>query len=381
MPSVDVNLETTAIGVEQRKDSVAIAVTALDGKVREIWARCVVGCDGARSIIRQAAEIELEDLGFSEAWVVVDLSLTRKVAGLPDRAVNICDPSRPYLIVPMPGDRYRFELMLLPGEDPAYMAQPEAVKDLISDWIPDGAAVVERQAVYTFEGLVAKRWRSGRVLLAGDAAHLMPPFLGQGMCSGIRDAANLAWKLDSVVSGRAPIELLDTYEAERRPHVRSIVTSAIAFGKVICTTDPAQAERRDAALLGGQSLPTEVSKFALPDLLRGPLVLEGGGELFMQPAISDGGRRLDDVVGQRFLVLGTSEESFGSCGEWWSRLGAMVSLVDQLPDHERLRVWMKSRGVESVVVRPDRYVLGSGANLDGITAPVAQLLLAQQSYD
>src|SRR5205085_3963572 len=132
--------------------------------------------------------------------------------------------------------------------DPVAMQDPANVEGLLAPWLEPGAARLERSAVYTFHGLIATSWRRGRVLLAGDAAHQMPPFLGQGMCSGMRDAANLAWKLDAVLYG-ASDALLDTYQPEREPHVRTIVEAAVGFGRLICTTDVDVAAGRNAAML------------------------------------------------------------------------------------------------------------------------------------
>ena len=191
--------------------------------------------------------------------------------------------------------------MLLPGEDPEHIKQPHVIEGLLNSWMPAGAYRIERAAVYTFHGLVAERWRSGRVLIAGDAAHQTPPFLGQGMCAGIRDAANLAWKLARVINRGAPDALLDTYERERSPHAVKVINAAIRIGKVICELDPQKAAERDRMLRANSSEMREGLSFTLPRLDPGPLVLNGGGSLFVQTTI--GKSRLDDIVGPRFLVL------------------------------------------------------------------------------
>ena len=191
-------------------------ITSLD----DLDARWVVGCDGARSFVRREIGVELDDLGFEESWLVVDLVLDADQHKLPDRALQVCDPNRPHTLVPMPAGRFRFEFMLLPGEDPVDIQRPERVKELLTSWIDPSLVEIERGAVYVFHGLIAKQWRRDHVLLAGDAAHQMPPFLGQGMCSGFADAINLAWKLDLVLDGRASEALLDTYANRgERPHV------------------------------------------------------------------------------------------------------------------------------------------------------------------
>jgi 3-(3-hydroxy-phenyl)propionate hydroxylase len=260
-PALERTVRRTAIahGVVTRLGVEVVALTARGDGVRltlsdqtMIDAAWVVGCDGARSFVRRTLGIRLDDLDFDEPWLVVDLVVRGDAPLLPDRALQICDPARPHTLVPMPVPRFRFEFMLLPGEDPVAMQEPDVVRSLVARWIDPAIVEVERSAVYAFHGLVATQWRRGRVLLAGDAAHQMPPFLGQGMCCGLRDAANLAPKLDLVHRGHAADELLDAYQAEREPEVRVIVELAVAFGRKVCTTDPQAAAQRDAEMLAEQ---------------------------------------------------------------------------------------------------------------------------------
>jgi 3-(3-hydroxy-phenyl)propionate hydroxylase len=369
-PSVEARLETLYLDSVQGIDGVTIKLRSLaDGTDSEITAGWLVGCDGGPSPVREDAGLTLENLQFDEQWLVLDLIVDGSTASLPDHAIHICDPARPHTAIPMPGDRYRFELMLLPGEMPAQMERPKTVDRILSGWLEPGQAKIERAAVYTFHGLVAEHWRGGRVLIAGDAAHQMPPFLGQGMCSGLRDAVNLAWKLDEVSAGRAKPELLDTYGEERRPHVRAITSAVIDFGEIICTLDPAVAAARDERLLADPRPARERLPFALPKLEPGPLVLEGGGSLFVQPAAPvHEGERLDDYVGPRFLVLARQADLLGD--GWWSgRERVLATSLDDLDDPDgSLGRWFERRGVELVVVRPDRYVLWAGAAADADAA-------------
>jgi 3-(3-hydroxy-phenyl)propionate hydroxylase len=200
--------------------------------------------------------------------------------------------------------------------------------------------------------------------------------LGQGMCSGIRDATNLAWKLDHVISRRASESLLDTYTAERLPHVRAIVQAAVDFGRLVCTLDPAEAAVRDARMLRDTTPPTERWPFRLPVLKPGPLVLEGGGNLFIQPEVVEGQERLDDIVGGRFLVLAQTASGFGTSAPWWQQdVGALVTTIDDLPDPSgAVRRWLDRRRVACVIVRPDRYVLAATNDLDEVTEAVRPML-------
>jgi 2-polyprenyl-6-methoxyphenol hydroxylase-like FAD-dependent oxidoreductase len=375
MPSVTISLGTEVTGITSADDHVRVLATAPDGERLDLTAQWVVACDGAASMIREQIGFGVEDLQFEEPWLVVDLVLDgeRTDSG---RAVCLCDPRRPTYSIPMPARRHRFEFRLMDGDDPAAMLQASRISELVARWFPDRRFELERTAIYTFHGLVATNWRHGRVFLAGDAAHQMPPFLGQGMCSGLRDAANLAWKLDLVIRGSAPDDLLNTYEEERRAHVRSVVESAVRIGRIICTIDPGEAAARDRRMLSDARPPSQRIGFTLPPLRPGSLVWENGGDLFVQP--SGGQVRLDDAIGSRFAVLARAPTLIGlGPAQWWrDRMGAFVAAAEQLspPHADAVLAWLNSHDSDIAVVRPDRYVLWAGADLDDVTRKVAGLL-------
>ena len=181
---------------------------------------------------------------------------------LPDYTVQLCDPARPMTVVNVGSDRRRWEIMLMPGDDPARLTEPDIFWPMMKRWLGPEDAVLERAAVYTFHSVVQEGWRKGNLLLAGDACHQTPPFLGQGMCAGMRDAANLAWKLEAVLRDGAPDSLLDTYESERRPHVETFIELAVKLGAVLQETDPAKAAERDRRFATG----AEMFDFPQPQL-------------------------------------------------------------------------------------------------------------------
>ena len=227
-----------------------VAVTLADGGGRRvISARWVIGCDGANSFVRDQLGTRVVDLGFSNDWLTCDVVM-REPRRFEPNNLQICDPDRPTTVVSAgPGHR-RWEFMRVPGESRADLDNPETAWRLLApSGVHPGNAILERHAVYTFQARYADSWRSGRMLIAGDAAHLMPPFAGQGMCSGFRDAANLAWKLDLVLRGQAGEALLDTYAAERRAHVQHAIGMSVNLGKVICQADPKAAADRDTVML------------------------------------------------------------------------------------------------------------------------------------
>ena len=343
------HLEVTDAGV-------AADVAGPDGLLR-IDARYVVGCDGASSPVREAMGIGLEDLQFDEPWLVID-AIPRPGARLPEVNLQICDPARPTTCVLMGPGRHRWEFMLLPGEQAEAVLDDDFIKSLLATW--DADVEIERKAVYRFHGLVANRWRVGPVLIAGDAAHQMPPFAGQGMCSGIRDAANLAWKLGAVLRGRAAESLLDSYQPEREPNVRAYITLAIEMGRVVCTLDLELARARNESMLAARRAGAPPIPPAAPPPLKGSLILggaPGAGSLFPQPVWNRDGvtLRLDDALGSGAWLIGSSPLS-GPAGV------TAISLDDarMAPFRERIAAWLTSRGVEAVLVRPDRYVFGAG---------------------
>ncbi len=337
--------------------------------VRTVSAAWVVGCDGARSLVRRAIGADHEDLGLHQPWLVVDFVLERDV-DLPLTTVQYCEPARPTTYVNVVGNRRRWEIMLMPGDDPETITEPASVWRLVRRWLEPGDARLERSAVYTFHSLIAQRWRAGRLLIAGDAAHQTPPFLGQGMCAGIRDAANLAWKLALVVRGAAPERLLDSYESERLPHVREFIALAVRMGSIIQTTDPAVAAERDRRLAAGGA--PELLVYPSPQL--GPGVRDDAppptGVVFPQPRLDDG-RRLDEALGNGFAVLGAADVIAGAAPDTRRRWEALGVVVDR--PGAAVNGWLAEHGAQAVVLRPDRYVLGlarTPADLDRLARVV-----------
>jgi 3-(3-hydroxy-phenyl)propionate hydroxylase len=357
-PHAEVRLGWRFEGLSQDGDGVSATVAAPEGRTT-IRSRYVVGCDGAGGRVRQAIGAGLADYQFDEPWLVVDVGLTPG-ARVPDVNLQICDPARPTTCVLSGPGRHRWEFMLLPGETPDAMLDDEVIRDLIAPW-DCGTVEIERKAVYRFHGLVADRWRDGRVLLAGDAAHQTPPFAGQGMCSGIRDAANLAWKLSAVLAENASDSLLDTYQPEREPHVRAMIELAIGMGRMVCTLDLDAAAKRDADMLARlQSGATPLPPLRPPPLGAGCILTgsPGAGTVFPQPTSGTGRRRLrmDDALGDGACLIARSPTRL-------SRDDVEVrDVVDEglAPFRADLLAWLDAHNAEAVLVRPDRYVFGTG---------------------
>ncbi|MEU6844713.1 bifunctional 3-(3-hydroxy-phenyl)propionate/3-hydroxycinnamic acid hydroxylase [Streptomyces sp. NPDC046716] len=391
MPQVDVRHAHTVVALEQHPEHVALTVEGPDGR-ETTTARYVVGCDGGNSFVRSALGVGLHDYGFSEPWMVCDFRFRRPTRVPP--ALQLGDPAGPTSIISLGPEHHRFSFMLDSVDDFTAERDPRRVwKRVAPHLTPDDADLI-RVATYTFRSLVARDWRVGRVLLAGDAAHQMPPFLGQGMCSGFRDAQNLAFKLDLVLRGRLPDTVLDTYQREREPHVRAVTEKGIELGHLQTLRDPVRAAERDRVLLARRAEGRASEAVRMPDLVDGLFARNPGvgrGQLSVQGVVDDGTRRdrLDQVVGGGFHVLVVPErlaalEHAGLLDEL-DRAGVRVVVPGEgAAPHRRAsvvhdvqgtyRVWFAELGCAAAVVRPDFYVFGTANGPDAVTALVRELL-------
>lgn len=353
--NVDVRLRHEVFALDETGDGVQLRFEDTTcGKLGQATARYVVGCDGARSIARRFMGTELTDLKSHERWVVVDVLLDAPRPDLGDFSIQYCDPARPTTYTRGPGNRRRWEIMVMPGDDATQLASPEWLWDKLARWISPADARLERSAIYTFHSVVANGWRRGRLLLAGDAAHQTPPFMGQGMAAGVRDASNLAWKLAAVIRGVAPDSLLDTYESERSPHVREFIETAVQLGSVIQTTHPDAVTSRDSEMT------VAIRNFVTPQPKLGPgaCLDESPSALVRQiapqPRLADG-RLMDDVVGYRFALV-ASPALLAACDDIDDR--ATRAGIHIVSDGAVVNTWLASTGAAAVLIRPDRYVYG-----------------------
>ena len=343
---------TEVINIEQHADNVSVLCRDIsNGLEQSLNAKYLVGCDGANSLVRGAIGSDLDDLGFNERWLVVDLLLKRERPDLGDYSIQFCDPVRPMTYCRNPAKRRRWEITMLEGETDEEVTRSDAIWKFLRPWITAEDAELERTAVYTFQSVVAKKWRKGRLFIAGDAAHLTPPFMGQGMCAGIRDAANLAWKLALRIKGTADEGILDSYQQERSPHVRTFIEMAIRLGGLINTIDSpsalAQAENNAA---GTARISSITPPLGASDL--GGLVSSNGphcGCLFSQPILRDG-QRLDDAVGYSPVLIVRNPLN--------RNVTPVISVLDA-ETHPNLAKVLDGLNTNAVLVRPDRYIAAS----------------------
>lgn len=372
LPSVTVALGHNVTALTQDSTAATLSVVDDAGHAQQVQARYVIGCDGASSFVRSQAGLSLQDLGFDEPWLVVDVLVNEQgLKKLPVTSVQYCEPQRPCTYVIGPKNHRRWEISINPGEDPQHLATPEGTWPLLSRWITPADATLWRQASYRFHALVAEDWRQGRVFLAGDAAHQQPPFLGQGMCQGVRDAANLSWKLAEVLAGRAHEALLDTYGEERKAHVTELTRRIKGIGQLVGQRDVAKARERDAHLLaecGGvvQPMPRQNVQ---PALAQGCLVphTAAAGTLFPQAWWHDGAgpQRMDRVLGTgwRLFVSAQADPGFDTVA---AQAPASLNLrVVRLGTPEAqecdgvLAAWFQTHGCQAAWVRPDHYVFAT----------------------
>ena len=363
----------------QDSEGVDVQITTSRGQ-RTLRAKFVVGCDGGTSITRESIGARLVGSTYAERWLVIDALINNHDV---DTITFFCDPRRPTVRLPAVGSRVRFEFMQLPGESPDELATDDSIKRLLAPFADLAEVEIERRVVYTFHARVADAWRKGRVLLAGDAAHLMPPFAGQGMNGGMKDAANLAWKLAAVLAAKADAAILDSYERERAQSVRSMVNVSRRLGAVIMPTNRVVAGLRDSAFAllnlsssfrafvrrGGVLPPPGISRSALTGVGRDAVI----GQMLPQPDAAAGSdvRPLDSWLGcHQWLVLGVGSDPAAVLSNRdraiLDGLGARrVAINATSADRATLQLqcrdqtfldWAKSHRLGGVLVRPDRFI-------------------------
>lgn len=381
LASVDVVLGCELLELHQNTEGATLQFQNADGSARQVRARYVIGCDGASSKVRGAVGITLQDLGFDEPWLVVDVLVNeRGLAKLPQTSVQFCEPSRPCTYLIGPKNHRRWEIALNADEDPKQVATPEGTWALLSRWITPEDAVLWRQATYRFHALVADSWQTGCVFVAGDAAHQQPPFLGQGMCQGIRDVANLSWKLGAVLRGEASPALLETYGLERKMHVTELTTRIKAIGQIVGQRDIAKARERDAHLLaecGGvvKSVPRQNVQPALGSGLLGLQPHAARGTIFPQPWISKGDARvrMDALAGTGWRVFVSASADPDVLHAAGSAASPYIKTIDMgTPDFQEaddvLANWFAQHGCVAAIVRPDHYVYAVASNAADLAA-------------
>lgn len=401
LPGVDMRFSTELVDFAAGEDDVRCRLRTADGSDVEVVSSFLVGCDGAKSRVRSLLGLRMRGRSFEDVWLVAD---TVRDAHRERYAMHFGDPCRPRVLVPGLDGRCRYELKLRPDEVARAEESPETLAaELIRLYRSIDVRDIERCTAYRFHALVAERWQAGRVFLAGDAAHLMPPFAGQGLNSGIRDADNLAWKLRLVLERRAPAALLETYEPERRPHAEAMLRLSVRLGEVVMTSDRRTAFVRDSVVRAANLVPAlrrflSESRYKPaarhaegfvsvpgPDLPRAAADLVG--RMLPQPRVltTSGVVLLDDVLSEGFALLSVGcadDVPEALVASPLSRLGCRVvalALDDTMPcslpgvagaadaDGRFQDEFGPLRGTV-LLVRPDRYVAAAWTGVSAIGA-------------
>ncbi len=412
-PHVTTLFSTNCSGFVEDEDGVTLSLGDEDGPQRQIRVRYLAACDGGRSAARRAIGAELKGSTYRERWLIVDMADTKERM----RQTRVgCDPDLPFICLPGPNGTRRYEFMLTEGEDEKMAEDPDHVRDLLSRSGPDEDATIIRRQVYTFHARMVDKWNTRRVFLAGDAAHLTPPFAGQGMNSGVRDAHNLSWKLAAVIRNELGPALLDTYQKERAPHAWSLIELAINIGRVMMPTSRLQAKIVHTLFRLARFIPPVHSYFAMmkykpkPFYRDGFLLPDNGlnvtGRMLPQPNVEDLNRKtckLDDCLGSDFALVAYGEnaqkvlaltqgEDFGLASLRRLAVIPMRINIDRsadltIPAVRDIDDTMAKLGVQGrdllMLVRPDRYVAAAvdatqaqahGANLAYFSASLRELV-------
>ena len=407
LPTVTILRGYEGNALEQDADGVTLSIKqnpeefGPDGERITLRARFVAGTDGANSFVRETLGIENEDKGYFFDWLILDMIPNFDyVASRPDQPAQwqLCDPKRPTTVVPGgPGpvaggpDRRRWEFMVLPTEDVAEMQKPDSAWKLLEPWglSPDNAEL-ERAAVYRFQARWAKTWNKGRCLIGGDAAHLMPPFAGEGMCAGVRDAVAMAWRLNGILEGKLSMDVLDSYTSERIEHAKHYINFSQELGQIICIADEAAAAARDAAMIKALAerdnapVPTDSCRL-------GQGVWDTGsahaGELSVQGIVESRGHRdrFDQIVGQGWVLLGyDADPALALAPEQLAQLQHLEGITVQISpagtsgdvvDAEgTFDAWLKDIDARYVLIRPDFYVALTANSAEALRSKFADIM-------
>ena len=393
---VRVFMDTTATKIEQDAKGVRVFVQSSSQPGPEpslIEASFLLGADGAGSFVRSALGIERVDLGFkANDQLVIDFEHNDPDRDLPQlpEVYQVLDFNRPLLAGRWSGDRWsRFEFHAQEGESRQYLESDETCWKLLAKWgIYPGDGKITRHTVYSFESRIASKWRVGRALLIGDAAHTMPPFMGQGLCSGIRDALNLAWKMDAVLSGKADLDFLDTYESERAPHARALIEMSIAVGNLVLISDPEQARQRDEMLRSGHAPSAPIFPRLGSGIVRppeSPDTHQTDGRPSRQARVALGSRvdRLDQFLRQGWKIIcrhpvplslfdPQQQDLIAALDIDFAHVsrGASAQYADIDGEYD---LWYRETGRKAFLLRPDNYTYGSVRTIEELPALLDEL--------
>ena len=312
-----------------------------------VRSKYVIGCDGANSITRKQMKTKMENLGFTQKWAVVDLILKKKKNNLPDRTIQYSNPKQPATYCRNVGRRRRWEFAIKKNHSDKKVLSDNYIWNFLKPWLNKSEAIIERKTIYTFESAIARKWRKGRVFIAGDAAHLMPPFMGQGMCAGIRDASNLAWKIANCIRNKFDEKLLNTYQSERSLNVKEYIETTMRMGEFVNAVETIQItdniKSDNKGIKSMQSIKPKLGKGL------GNLKDKNRGKTFPQFKLKNN-KTLDDHFSKKGIIILSSEIKHKNLKNYSLLKAKNLSNVSK---------YLKNINSKAILVRPDRFILAS----------------------
>ena len=336
---------TEVIKIKNNKNSVNLLFKSKN-KLQKVRSKYVIGCDGARSTTRDQMGSVLDNLGFTQKWAVVDLILKKNKNKLPDRTIQYSNSERPATYCRNVGKRRRWEFAIQDNENEKEILSDEYIWNFLKPWLNPKDAHLERKAIYIFQSAIARKWRKGRIFIAGDAAHLMPPFMGQGMCAGIRDASNLAWKISWCIRKNHNKKFLDTYQTERFSNAKEYIETTMRMGEFVNAVGSENITDNISSGPGGtKSMQSIKPKLGVG---LGSNKDKNRGKIFPQLKMKNG-KTLDEKFSKSPLLLTSSKLSKKIS------LNKIQSITDK--DIKGLSKLLKSYNAKAIIVRPDRFIL------------------------
>ncbi len=312
-----------------------------------VRSKYVIGCDGANSITRKQMKTKMDNLGFTQKWAVVDLILKKKKNNLPDRTIQYSNPKQPATYCRNVGRRRRWEFAIKKNHSDKKVLSENYIWHFLKPWLNKSEAIIERKTIYTFESAIARKWRKGRVFIAGDAAHLMPPFMGQGMCAGIRDASNLAWKIANCIRNKFNETLLNTYQSERSLNVKEYIETTMRMGEFVNAVESIQItdniKSDNKGIKSMQSIKPKLGKGL------GNIKDRNRGKTFPQFKLKNN-KTLDDYFSKKGMIILSSDIK--------SKTSKNDSILKAKNLSEVSR-YLKNINSKAILVRPDRFILAS----------------------
>ena len=345
---VSIMQNTKVNSLKEEKNSVKIYIENINNnKISEIRAKYIIGCDGARSTIRKQIKAKFQNLGFTQKWAVVDLILKKNKKELPDRTIQYSNSKRPATYCRNVGKRRRWEFAINNKESEKKVLSNSYIWNFLKPWLKPSEALMERKTIYTFQSAISKKWKKGRVFLAGDAAHLMPPFMGQGMCAGVRDASNLAWKIAYCLKNNHSEKLLNTYQSERYSNVIEYIKTTVKMGEFVNAVGTSNITGEVSSTPNGQ----KSMKSIKPKLGKGlgKINDKNRGKIFPQFKLKNG-KSLDNKFFDKPLLIISSK--------YKKKLPKKINYINS-DTAKGLNEYMLNLKIDAFVVRPDRFILNS----------------------